>query len=200
MEIRASRGLLITGQCPTRRCKGARAEPFGVAQRAALLAATARLRSLSARLETRSGITMPCEAAVVRRMWEMSIHASAEATDFSRSLASLRQRPSRAKLRSTTHLRGRNSQPSAVSERFTTSIVHWPTDASAPRSFGPAHPPSAKTCRSHGHDLRIEASTAGAPSRSRTSAAWTTGPNSKTPSMPICLAARHSFPVAGASC
>ncbi|SEJ75854.1 hypothetical protein SAMN04244575_06080, partial [Sinorhizobium meliloti] len=34
-------------------------------------------------------------------MWAMVIHASAEATDFSKSLASLRHRPSQAKVRST---------------------------------------------------------------------------------------------------
>ena len=74
---------------------------------------------------------------VVRRMWEMSIQASAEATDFSQSLASLRQRPSQAKVRSTTHRRGSTSKPFAVSDRFTTSIVHAPTGASAPRSSAP---------------------------------------------------------------
>jgi hypothetical protein len=36
------------------------------------------------------------------RMWAIVIHASAEATDFSKSLANLRHRPSHAKVRSTT--------------------------------------------------------------------------------------------------
>lgn len=75
---------------------------------------------------------------VVRRMWETLIQASAEATDFSQSLANLRHRPSQAKVRSTTHRRGSTSKPLAVPERFTISIVHSPIRSSAPWSFGPA--------------------------------------------------------------
>jgi len=93
-------------------------------------------------------------------MWAMSIHAcelhACElAMDFSQSLANLRQRLSHAKVRSTTHPlhgsgllanhesgRGITSKPSAVSERLTISIVQSPMPSRAPRSFGPAYPPS----------------------------------------------------------
>jgi hypothetical protein len=44
-------------------------------------------------------------------MWAMKIQASADAMDFSQSLASRRQRPSQAKVRSTTQRRGRTSNP-----------------------------------------------------------------------------------------
>lgn len=74
----------------------------------------------------------------MRRMWETLIHALAEAMDFSQSLASLRHRPSQAKVRSTTHRRGRTSKPLAVSVRLIISFVHSPILSSAPRSFGPA--------------------------------------------------------------
>ncbi len=46
--------------------------------------------------------------------------------DRSQSLASLRQRPSQANVRSTTQRRGKTSKPSAVSERLMISIVQWP--------------------------------------------------------------------------
>lgn len=46
-----------------------------------------------------------------------SIHASADAMDFSQSFASLLQRPSQTKARSTAPLRGRASKPFAVSVR-----------------------------------------------------------------------------------
>ena len=68
----------------------------------------------------------------------MSIHAWLEAMDFSQSFASLRQRPSHAKVRSTTHRLGMTSKPFAVSERLTISSVHFPILSRAPRSFGPA--------------------------------------------------------------
>jgi hypothetical protein len=55
---------------------------------------------------------------VTRRMWAINSQASALAIDFSQSLARRRQRPSHAKVRSTTHLRGKTSKPSAVSERL----------------------------------------------------------------------------------
>ena len=51
-------------------------------------------------------------------MWAMRSQASAEAMVFSQSLANLRQRPSQAKVRSTTHRRGRTSKPLAASERL----------------------------------------------------------------------------------
>lgn len=53
----------------------------------------------------------------------MLIHASAEAIDFCQSLANRRQRPSQAKVRSTTQRRGMTSKPCAVSERLTICIV-----------------------------------------------------------------------------
>lgn len=45
------------------------------------------------------------------RMWATNIQASAEAMEFSQSLASRRDRPSQAKVRSTTQLRGGTSNP-----------------------------------------------------------------------------------------
>jgi hypothetical protein len=48
----------------------------------------------------------------------MLIQASAEAMDFSQSLARRRQRPRQAKVRSTTQRLGRGSKPFAVSERL----------------------------------------------------------------------------------
>ena len=61
----------------------------------------------------------------------MRIQASALAMVFSKSLASLRQRPSQAKVRSTTHRRGRSSKPLARSERLMIWRVHWPILASS---------------------------------------------------------------------
>ena len=55
---------------------------------------------------------------VTRRMWAINSQASALAIDFSQSLARRRQRPSHAKVRSTTHLRGKTLKPSAISERL----------------------------------------------------------------------------------
>lgn len=81
---------------------------------------------------------------------------------FSKSLASLRHRPSHANVRSTTHRRGSSSKPSARSDRLTISSVNFPTFSSLPLSFGPAYPPSAKICRSHGHRLRMVCKTYGA--------------------------------------
>lgn len=62
----------------------------------------------------------------------MVIHASADAIDLSQSLASRRQRPSHAKVRSTTQRRGRTVKAFAWSERLTISIV---TDRLLPRRF-----------------------------------------------------------------
>lgn len=53
----------------------------------------------------------------------MSIHALAEAVDLSQSLVSLRLRPSYAKARLTTHLRGKASKPSALWDRLIISTV-----------------------------------------------------------------------------
>src|SRR5215210_2627428 len=75
---------------------------------------------------------------VMRRIWAIITHASALARVVSQSLASLRQRPSHAKVRSTTQRRGSTSKPEAMSERLTISRVQHPIFASAPFSFGPA--------------------------------------------------------------
>lgn len=56
----------------------------------------------------------------------MKAMAVAEAMVFSQSFASLRQRPSHAKVRSATHRRGRTSKPLAVSDRLMISMVHSP--------------------------------------------------------------------------
>lgn len=58
--------------------------------------------------------------------------------DRSQSLARRRHRPSQAKVRSTTHLRGKTSKPLAVSERLKISRVHSPLPMSAFLSFSPA--------------------------------------------------------------
>ena len=68
----------------------------------------------------------------------MAVQALLEAMDFSGSLASCRQRPSHAKVRSTTHRLGMTSKPLAVSERLTISSDRFPILSRAPRSFGPA--------------------------------------------------------------
>ncbi len=87
---------------------------------------------------------------VTRLMCAMRIQASALAMDFSQSFDRRRHRFSQAKVRSTTHRRGRTSNPSAVSERLTIWTVHRPRAFSASRSLGPAYPPSANTCRNDG--------------------------------------------------
>ena len=57
-------------------------------------------------------------------MWAMYINATALVT--SKSLASLRQRPSQAKVHSTTQRRGRRSNPLAMSDLLMISMVHFP--------------------------------------------------------------------------
>ena len=74
----------------------------------------------------------------MRRIWAISTHASALLMDDSQSLARRLQRPSHAKVRSTTHLRGGTSKPLAVSERLTIWSVQRPRLTRASRSFGPA--------------------------------------------------------------
>ena len=74
----------------------------------------------------------------MRRIWAISTQALALLMDFSQSLVRRRQRPSHAKVRSTTHLRGSSSKPLAVSERLTICNVQRPRGARASRSFGPA--------------------------------------------------------------
>ena len=56
----------------------------------------------------------------------MVIQASAEATDFSQSLASLRHRPSQANVRSTTQRLGTMTKPLAASDRLMILSVHLP--------------------------------------------------------------------------
>ena len=75
---------------------------------------------------------------MTRRMWAISSHPSALAMDFSRSLANRRHRPSQAKVRSTTHLRGKTSNPSTVSERLMIWTLQQPMAFSASRNTGPA--------------------------------------------------------------
>jgi hypothetical protein len=71
-------------------------------------------------------------------MCARNAQATALAIVASKSFASLRQRPSHAKVRSTTHLRGRTSKPCAVSERLIISIVHSPMRFKAFRNLSPA--------------------------------------------------------------
>jgi len=61
-------------------------------------------------------------------MCAMNIHASALTMDFSRPLANRQHRFSHTKVRSTTHLRGITSKPSALSERLTIWIVQFGCD------------------------------------------------------------------------
>jgi hypothetical protein len=72
------------------------------------------------------------------RMWATRSQATALAIVVSKSLASLRHRPSQAKVRSTTQRRGRTSKPAVWSERLMMSMVHCPTLARALRSLSPA--------------------------------------------------------------
>src|SRR3546814_8396281 len=62
----------------------------------------------------------------------------------SQSLASRRQRPSHAKVRSTTQRRGRTSNPLAASERLTICKVQRPILSNAALSFGPTYPPRSE--------------------------------------------------------
>ena len=71
-------------------------------------------------------------------MWAMSIQAVALEMVASKSLASLRQRPSQAKVRSTNQRFGSTLNPLAVSERLMISTVQRPIPASSPRSLSPA--------------------------------------------------------------
>ncbi len=75
---------------------------------------------------------------VSMRIEAISAQAVEDAMDFSQSLASRRQRPSHAKVRSTTHRRGSTSKPLALSERLMMSIVHFPMPTRAERNLSPA--------------------------------------------------------------
>lgn len=68
---------------------------------------------------------------MTRRMWAVSSQLSALAMVLSQSLASLRQRPSQANVRSIPQRRGRTSKPLAVSERLTICMVQRPILSSA---------------------------------------------------------------------
>ena len=63
------------------------------------------------------------------RMLATSVHAVETSILRSQSFASRRQRPSHAKVRSTTHRRGRTTNPFAVSQRLMISIFHSPCSA-----------------------------------------------------------------------
>ena len=77
-------------------------------------------------------------------MWAIVAHAVEFSMELSQSLANLRHLPSQAKVRSTTHLRGRTAKPSAVSERLMISMVHWPCSNNASFSLSPAEYPSGQ--------------------------------------------------------
>ena len=62
-------------------------------------------------------------------MLDMNAQAVELSVDASQSLARRRQRPSHAKVRSTTHRRGRTSKPLAVSDRLMISMVQSPSSA-----------------------------------------------------------------------
>jgi hypothetical protein len=100
-------------------------------------------------------------------------------SDRSQSFAKLRHRRSHANVRSTTHRRGRTSNPFAVSERLMISIVQSPRPLSAAFSLSPAQPPSANTWRSQGNRRRMARKTSGAPSRSWMPAEWMKANSSK---------------------
>ena len=70
-------------------------------------------------------------------MAAMSVHASADAIVFSQSFAKRRQRPSQAKVRSTTHRRAMTTKPVTSGGRFTISIVGPSIEAIASRSLSP---------------------------------------------------------------
>ena len=69
-------------------------------------------------------------------MWAMRIQACALAIDLSQSFDRRRQRPSPAKVRSTTHRRGSTSKPCAVSERLTICTVKRSDDLQGVSQFG----------------------------------------------------------------
>jgi putative oxygen-independent coproporphyrinogen III oxidase len=76
------------------------------------------------------------------RIWAMRVHAVELWMDFSQSLASLRDLPSHANVRSTTQRRGSTLKPFWSSQRLTTSMVQSPLPVSACFSLSPLYPPS----------------------------------------------------------
>ena len=83
-------------------------------------------------------------------MWAMRIQACALAIDLSQAFYRRRQRPSPAKVRSTTHRLGKTSKPCAVSERLTICTVQRLMTFRASRSLGPAEPHVRKDVAQHG--------------------------------------------------
>ena len=79
-----------------------------------------------------------CQVLAMRRVrlrtCATRTHATALAIVASKSLARRRQRPSQAKVLSTTQRRGRISNPFAASERLMISSIHDPLPLSAARS------------------------------------------------------------------
>ena len=75
---------------------------------------------------------------VMSLMLAINVQAVALSKVFSQSFASLRQRPSQAKVRSTTHRRGSTSKPLAVSVRLMISMVQSPWPLRAALSLPPA--------------------------------------------------------------
>ncbi len=71
-------------------------------------------------------------------MLAINVQAVELARDFSQSFARRRHLPSHAKVRSTTHRRGRTSKPFAVSERLMISMVQSPWPLRAALSLPPA--------------------------------------------------------------
>ena len=75
---------------------------------------------------------------VMSLMLAINVQAVELARDFSQSFARRRHLPSHAKVRSTTHRRGRTSKPFAVSERLMISMVQAPWPLRAALSLPPA--------------------------------------------------------------
>jgi len=71
------------------------------------------------------------------RIAAMSVHASAEAIEASQSLASLRHRPSQAKVLSTTQRRAMTTKPVTPGGRLTISMVGPSISTTASRSLSP---------------------------------------------------------------
>ena len=83
-------------------------------------------------------------------MWAMRIQACALAIDLSQSFDRRRQRPSPAKVRSTTHRLGKTSKPCAVSERLTICTVQRPIDLQGVSQFGARIAAVRKDMAQHG--------------------------------------------------
>ena len=88
-----------------------------------------------------------------------STPAVALAMVVSRSLVRRRHRLSRAKVLLTTHRRGRSSNPSAVSERLTVRMVHFPILSRYPFSWSGIAPlgegmPQLRVARAEGLERR----------------------------------------------